>query len=119
MAISSSRPKNRNGPLNASGIKKRNGPLKGNVIGRVLHESARLRRECGTGRLSVLVPCKTKRGHRKSTTDKAIQMYVNVASYLLILSLVYNMTLVAEHYGSITNTHRNNVHEKKMNETSK
>ena len=50
----------RNRPLNESGIKqtqKRNGPLKGNVIGRVLNVLA-WRRECGTGRLSV-VPCKT------------------------------------------------------------
>ena len=79
----------RNRPKNASGImqtQKRNGQLKGNVIGRVLNVLA-WRRECGTGRLSV--PCKTRdhliydlwqnqRGHRKRTTDKVIQRYVNV-----------------------------------------
>ena len=59
-------------------IQKTNGPLKGNVIGKVLNLLA-WRRECGTGRLSV--PCKTKRGHRKSNTDKVIQRYVNVANY--------------------------------------
>ena len=65
----------------ASGIKKtqkRNGPLKGNFIRRVLNLLA-WQSECGTGRLSV--PCKTKRGHRKSNTDKVIQRYVNVATY--------------------------------------
>ena len=78
-----SRPKNKNGtgPLNASGIKKRNGPLKSNVSGRVLNLLACLRRESGTGRLSILVPCKTKRSHRKSVTDKFIHRYVNIATY--------------------------------------
>ena len=61
----------RNRPLNASGIKqtqKRNGPLKGNVIGRVLNVLA-WRRECGTGRLSV-VPCKTNEAIEKVLPTK-------------------------------------------------
>ena len=73
---------NRNGPLNASGIKKtkkRNGPLKAMFLGeswicRLGEESA-----CGTGRLSVHCmqnqtgPCM----HRKSTNDKVILNVVN------------------------------------------
>ena len=51
---------------------------KRNVIGRVLNVLA-WRRECGTGRLSV-VPCKTNDA-RKSTTDKVIQRYVNVVTF--------------------------------------
>ena len=88
-----------------------NGPPKGNFIGRVPNLLA-WRRECGMGRLSV--PCKSKRGHRKSITDEGICK----RSYLLLLSLVYNMTVVAEHYRSITInyasstiTHQNNVHD--------
>ena len=57
--------------LNANVIKqtqKRNGPLKGNVIGRVLNVLA-WRRECGTGRLSV-VPCQTNEAIEKVLPTK-------------------------------------------------
>ena len=67
----------RNGQLNASGImqtQKRNGQLKGNVIGRVLNVLAWRRVRYGKAKRTL----QNQRGHRKRTTDKVIQRYVNV-----------------------------------------
>ena len=71
----------RNRPLNASAIKqtqKINGPLKETLLGEP--ECARLAKRVRYGKAKRST-VQNQRGHRKSTTDKVIQRYVNVVTF--------------------------------------
>ena len=85
----------RNRPLNASGIKQtkqtaerkrykadpeKKWSAKGNVLGRVLNVLACMAKRVRYGKAKRST-VQNQRGHRKSTTDKVIQRYVNVVTF--------------------------------------